>query len=89
MKRLLRDADIGQFCISEISDESNESIVCHFPQVSLQCRATIEANITAVARGQRSKESVLDEAVQFFKADFNSASQKQSMYLPTALHALC
>lgn len=42
-------------------------------------RGTIEANINAVARGTRTKESVLQEAVDFFKADFISASQKQSM----------
>ncbi|DBA87673.1 TPA: hypothetical protein ACH3X1_004680 [Trebouxia sp. C0004] len=42
-------------------------------------RGKIEANITAVAHGARSKESVLQEAVEFFKADFEAASQKQSM----------
>ncbi|KAL3158229.1 hypothetical protein ABBQ38_010482 [Trebouxia sp. C0009 RCD-2024] len=42
-------------------------------------RGTIEANINAVAHGTRTKESVLQEAVDFFKADFISASQKQSM----------
>ena len=49
--------------------------------VLVHCRATIEANINAVARGARTKESVLQEAVDFFKADFISASHKQSTLL--------
>ncbi len=36
-------------------------------------RGVIERNITAVAAGQRSKESVLQEAVAAFKADFEAA----------------
>ena len=43
-------------------------------------RGTIEANINAVAHGTRTKQSVLQEAVDFFKADFISASQKQSEF---------
>ena len=48
--------------------------------VMLPCRGKIEANITAVAHGQRTKESVLQEAVQFFKADFMSAQIKKGAY---------
>jgi hypothetical protein len=36
-------------------------------------RGVIERNITAVARGQRTKHSVLAEAVAAFKADFEAA----------------
>lgn len=53
---------------------------------SLQCtgfvRGIIEHNITAVAHGNRTKESVLQEAVDFFKADFISASQRTGTVVP-------
>ena len=50
-----------------------------------ECRGTIEANINAVAHGTRTKQSVLQEAVDFFKADFISASHKQSEFGSSAL----
>ena len=43
------------------------------------CRGLIERNITAVAQGRRTKEEVLLEAVQCFRADFMIAAQKQGM----------
>ena len=43
------------------------------------CRGLIERNITAVAQGRRTKEEVLLEAVQYFRADFMIAAQKQGM----------
>lgn len=46
-------------------------------------RGLIEGNINAVARGQRSKEEVLAEAVHCFRTDFMIASEKQSA-LPSA-----
>lgn len=54
-------------------------------------RGIIEQNITAVAHGTRTKESVLQEAVNFFKADFISASQRKGMTLPPrrSQHVLC
>ncbi|KAK9833803.1 hypothetical protein WJX74_006318 [Apatococcus lobatus] len=42
-------------------------------------RGKIEQNITAVARGMRTKEAVLQEAVQAFHADFLAAQQKQGV----------
>ena len=39
-------------------------------------RGKIETNITAVARGQRSKEDVLQEAAAWFKDAFLAAQQK-------------
>jgi DNA topoisomerase III len=39
-------------------------------------RGVIEGNITAIARGIRSKEEVLSEAIQAFQADFMSAQQQ-------------
>ena len=42
----------------------------------LECRGKIETNITAVARGQRSKEDVLQEAATWFKEAFLSAQSK-------------
>ena len=36
-------------------------------------RGVIERNISAVAAGRRSKEGVLQEAVQAFRADFEAA----------------
>ena len=50
-------------------------------------RGRIEQNITAVAHGTRTKESVLQEAVDFFKADFISASQRQGITLLS--HVIC
>ena len=46
------------------------------------CRGKIEQNITAVARGARTKEAVLQEAVQAFHADFLAAQQKQGTTRP-------
>ncbi|KAK9812774.1 hypothetical protein WJX72_003468 [[Myrmecia] bisecta] len=42
-------------------------------------RGKIEANITGVAQGQRSKQSVLDEAIQAFHADLIAAQQRQGV----------
>ena len=48
-------------------------------------RAQIEGNITAVAQGRRTKEAVLQEAVDAFSASFQTAQQRQGMHLPCSL----
>ena len=45
-------------------------------------RGLIERNITAVAQGRRTKEEVLAEAVQCFRADYLVAAQKQGALRP-------
>jgi len=45
-------------------------------------RGLIERNITAVAQGRRTKEEVLAEAVQCFRADYLVAAQKQGAPRP-------
>ena len=47
--------------------------------VAAACRGLIERNITAVAQGRRTKEEVLSEAVQCFRAAFMIAAQQQGM----------
>ena len=48
----------------------------------LVCRAQIEANITAVAQGRRTKEVVLQEAVDAFRATLAVAQQRQGTSFP-------
>ena len=56
----------------------NHCAQCAFSwSIGCLCRGKIEQNITAVARGMRTKEAVLQEAVQAFHADFLAAQQKQ------------
>lgn len=53
-------------------------------------RSQIEANITAVAQGRRSKEAVLQEAVEAFTASFAMAQQRQGglLYVDSANHCM-
>ena len=46
------------------------------------CRSQIEANITGVARGQRTKEEVLQEAAHAFSGFFQAAAQQAGAPLP-------
>ena len=47
-------------------------------------RGIIEHNISEVARGRRTKEAVLEEAVQHFRGDYRAAALKSGARLPPA-----
>ncbi|KAK9827312.1 hypothetical protein WJX81_003569 [Elliptochloris bilobata] len=64
----LGEALVGSYCKMGLSNLWQPNL-----------RGLIERNITAVAQGRRSKEEVLAEAVQCFRADFMIAAQKQGM----------
>lgn len=59
-----------------------ESLISAYKKMGLEnlwmptLRGIIERNITAVARGQRSKEEVLAEAIEAFSNDFLAATRK-------------
>jgi DNA topoisomerase-3 len=59
-----------------------ESLISAYKKMGLEnlwmptLRGIIERNITAVARGQRSKEEVLHEAIEAFSNDFLAAARK-------------
>ena len=52
--------------------------------VSAARRGIIEHNISEVARGRRTKEAVLEEAVQHFRGDYRAAALKSGAPLPPA-----
>ena len=61
-----------------------ESLISAYRKMGLEnlwlptLRGVIEQNIDAVARGVRTKDQVLSEAVQSFKRDFTSATQQSN-----------
>ena len=57
---------------------ANSYKVSHLTSVS-GCRSQIEANITGVARGQRTKQEVLEEAAHAFSGFFQAARQQSGV----------